>query len=86
VDWKIFVISFVMYNVGWWMNELVRYIRNKPKRKKKNYVFLVTVCCQGNPREYEYKTLLSALIGYAKEYLKYSKYGTMNFSLKQRFK
>lgn len=86
MDWKIFIISFVMYNVGWWMNELVRYIRNKPKRKKKNYVFLVTVCCQGNPHECEYKTLLSALIGYAKVYLKYSKYGTMNFSLKQRFK
>lgn len=47
VDWKIFIISFVMCNAGWWMNELVRYIRNKPKRKKKNYVFLVTVCCQG---------------------------------------
>ena len=62
-----------MYNVGWWLNELVRYIQNKPKRKKKNYVFLVTVCCQGNPYEYEHKTLLSALIGYANVYLKYSK-------------
>lgn len=82
MDWKIFIISFVMCNVGWWLNELVRYIRNKPKRKRKNYVFVVTVYCH----EYEYKYLLSALIGYAKEYLKYSKYETMNISLKQRFK
>lgn len=86
MDWKIFIISFVMCNVGWWLNELVRYIRNKPKRKKKNYVFVVTVCCQGNLYENEYKTLLTAFIWYARLYLKYSKYGTMNFSLKQRFK
>lgn len=86
MDWKIFVLSFVMCNVGWWMNELVRYIRNKPKRKKKNYVFVVIACCEGFPAEFEYKTLLSAFIGYARLYLKYSKYGKTNFSLKQRFK
>ena len=64
----------------------MKYISEENLRKKKNFAFLVTVCCQGNPHEYEYKTLLSALIGYAKEYLKYSKYGTMNFTLKQKFK
>lgn len=66
--------------------KITAYDHIKPKRKKKNYVFVVTVCCQGNPFEYEYKALLTALIGYAKVYLKYSKYGTINFSLKQRFK
>ena len=29
MNWKVFVLSFVMYEVGWWMNELVRYIRKK---------------------------------------------------------
>lgn len=55
-------------------------------RKNKNYTFVVIVCCQGNPTEYEYSNLFSALIGYARKYLRYSKYGTMNFSLEQRFK
>lgn len=60
--------------------------RGMKKNKNKNYTFIVTVCCQGNPTEYEYSNLFSALIGYAKKYLKYSKYGTMNFTLKQKFK
>lgn len=55
-------------------------------KKNKNYTFIVIVCCQGNPTEYEYSNLFLAFIGYAKEYLRYSKYGTMNFTLKQKFK
>ena len=55
-------------------------------KKNKNYTFVVIVCCQGNPTEYEYSNLFSALIGYAKKYLKNSKYETMNFTLKQKFK
>lgn len=57
-------------------------------RKTNNveYTFVVIVCCQGNPKEYEYSNLFSALIGYAKHYLKKKKYGTMNFTLKQKFK
>lgn len=59
-------------------------------KKNKNYTFVVIVCCQGccqgKTTEYEYSNLFSALIGYAKKYLKYSKYGTMNFTLKQKFK
>ena len=61
-------------------------IGKRGMKKNKNYTFVVTVCCQGNPTEYEYSNLFSALIGYAKKYLKYSKYGTMNFTLKQKFK
>lgn len=45
--------------------------------------FKVIVCCQGHPNEYKYKNLFSALCGYAYNYLKYNKYGTMNFTLKQ---
>jgi len=52
----------------------------------KNYTFVVIVCCQGNPTEHEYSNLFSALIGYAKQYLQKNKYGTMNFTLKQKFK
>lgn len=45
--------------------------------------FKVIVCCQGNPFEYKYKNLVSALFGYAYHYIKKNKYGTMNFTLKQ---
>lgn len=51
--------------------------------RKKKYVFNVVVCCQDQPFNYYYKTLVGALIGYAFHYLKKNKYGTMNFSLKQ---
>lgn len=47
--------------------------------------FKVIVCCQGQPIEYKYKNLLSALIGYAYHYLKKKKYGTMSFTLKEIF-
>lgn len=53
------------------------------KRKCKNPKFVVIVCCQGQPFYYEYSNLMGALIGYAKEYIKNKKYGTMNFSLKE---
>ena len=53
------------------------------KRKCDNPKFTVIVCCQGQPFYYKYKNLISALFGYAKQYLKNNKYGTMNFTLKQ---
>ena len=63
-------------------------IRGQGMRKTSNikYTFVVIVTCQGHPTEYEYSNLFSALIGYAKQYLKKKKYGTMNFTLKQKFK
>ena len=45
--------------------------------------FKVIVCCQGQPFEYEYRGLISALFGYAYHYLKKHRYGTMNFTLKE---
>lgn len=45
--------------------------------------FKVIVNCQGQPFEYKYKNLFSALCGYAYHYIKKNKYGTMNFTLKQ---
>ena len=53
--------------------------------KNKNWTFKVIVTCQGQPYYFYYKTLVGALIGYAYQYLKKSKYGTMNFTLKQDF-
>ena len=55
------------------------------KRDCKNPKFKVIVCCQGQSFEYHYQTLFGALVGYAYNYLKKNKYGTMNFSLKQIF-
>ena len=55
------------------------------KRKCKDPKFQVIICCQGQPFYYQYSTLLGALFGYAKNYLRYNKYGTMNFSLNQVF-
>ena len=45
--------------------------------------FNVVVCCQGQPFYYQYHTLVGALIGFARQYVKGKKYGTMNFTLKQ---
>lgn len=55
------------------------------KRKCDNPKFKVIVCCQGQSFYYQYKSLIGALFGYAIQYLKNNKYGTMNFSLKQMF-
>lgn len=57
----------------------------KGRWHKKNYYFVITNCCQGQPFEYYRKTLFGALYEYAKQYLTKKKYHTMNFSLKQRF-
>lgn len=46
--------------------------------------FTVIVTCQGNPFYYEHRTLIGALISYAYHYLRKKKYGTMNFTLKDR--
>ena len=53
------------------------------KRKCKNPKFQVIACCQGQPFHYQYSTLMGALFGYAKTYLHYNRYNTMNFTLKQ---
>lgn len=47
--------------------------------------FKVIQCCQGQLKEYKYKNLLSALIGYAYHYLKNKKHGTMSYILKEVF-
>ena len=54
-------------------------------KRKKNYKFVVVVCCQGQPFYYYRNTLLGALIEYAYQYLKKNKYGTMNFELRQKW-
>lgn len=59
---------------------------NLKGNKMKDYIFCVTVCCQGNPTCYYRESLISALWLYVKKYLKFNKYGTMNFTLKQVFK
>ena len=46
--------------------------------------FTVIVTCQGNPVYHEHQTLIGALISYAYQYLRKKKYGTMNFTLKDR--
>ena len=53
------------------------------KRKCDNPKYEVVVCCQGNPFYYQHKTLFGALLDYCKQYRKYNKYNTMNFSLKR---
>ena len=53
------------------------------KRTCNNPHFEVVVCCQGQPFYYQYETLFGALLGYARQYCKKKKYGTMNFSLKE---
>lgn len=54
-------------------------------KRTKNYKFVVVVTCQGNPNYYYKNTLLGGLIEYTYQYLKKSKYGTMNFTLRQEF-
>ena len=53
--------------------------------KRQNYVFEICVCCQGQPFYYYRKTLVGALFEYVYQYLKKNKYGTMNFTLRQKF-
>jgi len=55
------------------------------KREAKGARFVVVVCCQGQPCDYKCKTLLGALLMYARQYVCKHKYGTMNFTLKQIF-
>ena len=56
------------------------------KRSCKDPKFNVVVCCQGQPFYYRYHTLIGALAGFAYQYIKKKKYGTMNFSLRQYYK
>ena len=53
--------------------------------RKKNYRFVVVVCCMGQPFYYYHDTLVGAIFAYSYHYLKKSKYGTMNFTLRQDF-
>lgn len=51
----------------------------------KNFVWAVVIICQGKPFYYKYSNLVTALIAYARHYLKKRKYGTMCFTLRQEF-
>lgn len=53
---------------------------NKPTNCK----FYVIACCQGQPLYAGYSTLIGALFGYFYIYMKYKKYHTMNFSLREK--
>lgn len=53
------------------------------KRKVKGARFVVVVCYQGQPFDYQCISLIGALWMYAKQYVNKRKYGTMNFTLKQ---
>jgi len=53
-------------------------------RKKVNRSrFAVVVTCQGQSFLYECRTLVGALLMYARQYLEKREYGTMNFQLIQ---
>lgn len=54
------------------------------KRNCDNPKFVVIVAVQGQMFCYRYSTLFGALVGYAKQYLKKHKDGTMNFTLRTR--
>ena len=54
-------------------------------KRNKKYVFEICVCCQGQPFYYYRKTLIGGLLEYAYQYLKKNKYGTMNYTLRQKF-
>ena len=53
---------------------------NKPTNCK----FYVIACCQGQSFYKGYTTLVGALLGYFYNYMKYKKYNTMNFSLREK--
>lgn len=55
------------------------------KRKTDNPKWKVVITCQGQPFDYQYKTVFSACVGLMRHYFKKRKYGTMNFSIKQVF-
>ena len=54
------------------------------KRSVNNPKFIVTDCIQGQPMDYECKTLLGALFLYIRHYISKKKYKTMNVSLKEK--
>lgn len=51
----------------------------------KDCKFVVTVCCQGQPFYYFYRTLFGAMFGFVKIYLKSKSYNTMRFSLDELY-
>lgn len=54
--------------------------------KQKNFDWTVVVTCQGQPFYYRQRNLFCGMVALVYQYLKKRKYGTMNFSLKQKFK
>lgn len=52
----------------------------------KDFDWEIIVTCQGQPRYYKYRNLVSVLAAYAWHYLTKRKYGTMNFTLTQEFR
>ena len=48
--------------------------------------WVVVATCQGHPMYYPQKNLFCGCVALAYHYLKKRRYGTMNFSLKQKFK
>lgn len=65
---------------------LKRRLEELNKINNKDFVFDVVTCCQGHPTHHYCGTLIGALFKYAQLYLKYNKYHTMRFTLKQEFK
>ena len=54
--------------------------------KNKNFDWTVVDTCQGKPFYYKQRNLFFGMIALAYHYLTKRKYGTMNFSLKQKFR
>ena len=52
--------------------------------KSTNCKFYVIAYCQGQPLYAGYLTLVKTLFGYFCIYMKYKKYHTMNFSLREK--
>ena len=53
------------------------------KRKVNNPKWKVVITCQGQPMDYQYKTIMGACVGLLRNYFAKKKYGTMNFAIKQ---
>lgn len=53
------------------------------KRRTDNPKWKVVITCQGQPMDYQYKTVFGACVGLMRHYFKKRKYGTMNFSIRQ---
>lgn len=68
-----------------WYFVMMKRLEKLNKLNNKNFVFNVVTCCQGHRTDHYCGTLVGALFKYAQLYLKYGKYHTTNFTLKQEF-